>query len=323
MSSRAYVRWPDTAMADPPDGGGIRSAGDGVYAPSGVFMTPTGVGLGPLHLGVPEKAVCNISSLTYLPGPEDDGDGILFFGIAGAGGAIGVTETDTEGPSMRRRQVLGLAAALGAAVLGTGVAAGQSDDENLVSLEIAEFVIDETSGPLEVRVLDVIDQVLPPTTEILVDADEARVGEIGDPSEGIVLDPETRGAVSVYLRDSRGRLDRLIAWAKGALDTNEEIVYARELDQPVSELEQGQFVTLSSHPALVEPVREAGPDGTELQIGSTEIPHNSADETGEIGSYGVFDGSLIYEVGSNPPASAQWELQTRLGILARTWNKVT
>jgi len=320
--SRAYVFPPSPAMVDAPNGGGIRSAGDQIYAPASVFATQTGVALGPLHLGVPEQSVCNISSLTYLPGPEDDGDGILFFGIAGAGGAIGATEADVAGPSMRRRQVLGLAAAVGAAALGAGVAAGQSDDET-VALEIAEFVIDETSGPLEVRVLDVVDQVLPPTTEIMVDAEEARVGEIGDPSEGVILDPQTTGAVSVYLRDSRGRLGRLLAWAKGALDTDEEIVYARELDQPVSELDQGQFVTLSAHPALVEPVRTAGPDGTELRIGSTEIPHNGEDDTGEIGSYGVFDGSLIYEVGANPPASAQWELQTRLGLLARTWNKVT
>jgi|GEM_PF-3493721 len=325
MSSRAYVHLPELVGIDSPNGGVVRSSGESVYAPSTVLPTPTGVALGPLHLGVPEASTCSISALTYLPSEEDDGDGWLIFGVAG-GGAVGATEADVEGPSMRRREVLGLAVAtLGALAAATRPVAGQEDDDSsddVVALEIARLTIDATDGPVKLRVLDVVDEVLPPTTELLVDAAATRVGKIDEPSEGVVLKPDVTGEVSVYLRDSRGRLDRLLAWVRGALDRDETIVYARELPQEAAAYAVGEFVTLSSHPALVEPVRESGADGTELRINATEIPHQEDADDSEVGSYGVFDDALIYEPGPNPPASAQWELETRLGLLERSLNIV-
>jgi len=175
---------------------------------------------------------------------------------------------------------------------------------------------------MTIRVLDVVDQVLPTTAEIMVDVEDARVGEIAEPSEGVTLPASTSGAISIYLRDSRGRLDRLLAWASGVVGDDETIKYARELPEKASKYTEGQFVKLTEHPALVAPVEEAGAAGTVLKIGNTEVPHNDDDEATEVGSYGVFDDALVYEVGASPPASKQWTLQTRLGLIERTLQRV-
>jgi len=324
MSARAYAHLPELVAIDPPDGGVVRSSGAEVYAPTTILATPTGASFGPLYLGVPSDSVCSLSRLVFLPPEVDASDGWLIFGVgAGAVGAP-LAIDEAHHPSLRRREVLGLAGlVLGATVTAASPAAAQSDEDDTVALKIAEFDVDALDGPLEVRVLDVVSEVLPPTTKLLVDNDDAREGELTDPGAGVVLKPGTSETVAVYLQDAKGRLDRLLAWARGAIDRDETIVYARELDQPATDYDEGKLVTLSAHSALVEPVAEAGAHGTTLHLGQTAVPHQSQDGTGEVGSYGVFDDALVYEVGSNPPDSTNWELETRLGLLERTANRVT
>lgn len=326
--SRAYVQFPTGATVDIPKGGLIRSAGNKVFAPALMACTPTGVGFGPLYVGVPDSGnYCSISQLSFLPDEDDGGDGFLFFGIA-AGGSKAASnrtkrESRVEAPDddhqSTRRDVLALAGAtLAAAAVGPVKGAAQTDD--LAALHIAELKVTALTAPLTIRVLDVVDKVLPATTEILVDAEESRVGEISEPSTGVTLPANTTGKISVYLRDSRGKLSRLLAWASGVVGGDEEITYSRELPKQASEYDEGVFVKLSEHPALVDPVEEAGSGETVLTVGNTTIPHNDQGAS-EAGSYGIFDGQLIYEVGPNPPASAEWALRTRLGRLAAVSEK--
>lgn len=322
--TRAYIQLGEGVTFDTPKGGKIRSGSSDVMAPSAIHYTQTGVSFGPLYVGIPDGgSVCTLDRVAFLPDDDDGDDGFLIFGITAGGSSeyvrrnSGNGEPTAEPPddelSATRRSMLALAVTIiGAALAGGRVAAQNGDD--LVALNIAEIDISKLDSPITIRVLDVIDDVLPPSTEIMVDADEARVGEIGDPSEGVTMPAETTGTVSIYLRDSMGKLDRLLAWAKG-IGGDEEITFARELDQKASKYDEGKFITLTEHPALVEPVRESGPSETVLTVGNTVIPHQD-DGASEAGSYGVFEDSLIYELGPNPPASAAWELQTRLGTLA-------
>lgn len=319
--TQTYVRLADGVTIDPPGGGRIRSGGE-VYAPTTLHGTPTGAAFGPLYLGIPNgDSYMTVENIRFLPGEDGDGDGVLFFGIT-AGGVAGAKKADekTSRPlETTRRSFLTVAALVIAAALAADDVSAQSDDT--VALEIASITVTTLTAPLTIRVLNAVDDVLPTTTEILVDAESSRVGEIADASEGVTLPAETTGEISVYLRDSRSKLAQLLAWARGIADGDEQITYERDLPKEAANYDAGQLITLSEHPALVEPVRESGADGTVLMVGNTEIPHTD-DESSEVGSYGVFNGQLIYEIGPRPPAATSWSLETRLGTLARIRNSL-
>lgn len=319
--SRAYSRYPAGSTFDLPEGGLVRSGGD-VYAPALTATTPIDVGFGPVAVGTPEDSLTQVSSLSYVTGSESDLP-ILGVGV-GIGGVAAGSQADRSdlpdsppNPSMTRRAVLGLTAGL---IATAGTAEAASDDET-VELGLATFTIDKSTGPVSVRVLDIVDEVLPTTTDILVDAEDVRVGEVADPAEGVTLPQSTTGEVTIYLQDARGKLQKLWAWLRSLVGGDAGIDFKRKLPKPAAEYAEGDFVKLSSHNSLVQPV-EAAPDDVRLRIGSTTIPHESAEETAEVGSFGVFDGDLVYVVGSSPPNSADWRLETNLGLLTRVTNTI-
>lgn len=313
MTTRAYVPLPKYANVEIPKGGDIRASGNKVYAPAVLACMQTGVGFGPLFIGVPKGGGCSLDRINFLPS-DGDGGGFITLGVAAGGGAVAAgrgpdqSDSEGEGATHTRRAILGLAASvLAASAVGPATAS-----DGTVALNIAEFELTDSTAPMRVRVLDAVDNVLPQTAEILVDAEESRVGEISSPSDGVILPGGTTGTVSVYLRDSRGNLSRLLAWAKGAFSPDETIEYSGTLPKKANKYSEGQFIKLSEHPAVIGPVEEHGHEKTAVNIGPATIPHQDT-ESSDAGSYGVFDGALVYEVGPAPPESDEWQMRTRLG----------
>lgn len=321
--TRPFVRLPETATVDPPAGGKIRAGSDDVLAPGALHCTESGVAFGPLYLGIPESGTCTVERVSFLPGTDEDG-GWLFGAVAAGAAGERVrcqechddTHERPRGPAVSRRGMLTLAGALlaAAAVEPTRVA---GDDEDLIALHVAEVDLEAVSDPVHVRVLDVVDEVLPPSTELLVDVEETRAGEIADPSEGVTLADGTEGTVRIYLRDSMGALARLFAWARSLFSRDDELVFRRSFpdNRNASDYDEEQFVRLTRHPAVVEPASEA-PEEVIMTIGNTYIPHE--DEGGnDAGAWAIFDDALIYEVGPDSPAVDEYEIRMRAGWIDR------
>ncbi|ELZ38783.1 hypothetical protein C471_09440 [Halorubrum saccharovorum DSM 1137] len=321
----AYLTFPKNASVDPPRGGIIRSASNDIAIPQQLSCTPTGAALGPVYLGVPNSGgVCSIDRLDYLPG-DDDGSGLLAVSVAAgtgegvrrrADGAPEWIEAPDVDPSTTRRGLLGMFAGVLALGLFGDNAAAQTDDESEeeVTLRMAEVDVSGVTDPLSVRVIDVIDAVLPPTAEILVDADDTRVGEVTEPGEGVVLPTGTEGTIRIYLRDARSRLAALLAWVSGFLRTDEELVFKRELPKEATEYSDAEFVRLTEHPAITGPIADADPDEVILTVGNTQIPHADDRGSSEAGQWTTVDDALVYETGENPPASSSWEIRIGVGI---------
>lgn len=315
MSQRAFVPLPKNAgIANIPTGGKVRAAGDSVLAPETLGVTETGVAFGPIELGVPAGGVCNLESLTFGPGESDD-DGFLAMAAVGGSAPAAASRTnsgdkETKHSQPTRRGVLtALVATATAATLSKR--AGASEDE-LVTLNLAKFDLAEPNAPVTVTVLDIVEEVLPPSTDILVDQEATRVGDITSIGEGVTLE-QTAGTVRIYIRDTLGKLAQLLAWVKSIVPSDASLTYRRPLpdDTKASEYEEDEFVRLTSHPAIVGPIEEADPDRTILMIGNTKIPHVDAADN-EAGAWALLDGTLVYEVGSNPPAVSEWDVTTRL-----------
>lgn len=308
MTKRRFASLPESAAINPSRGGVVRSGGN-IYAPLAVAVSPTDVGLGPVAVGVPDGGGVTVSELTYVT-QQESGGGLPLIGVTIAG--MPAPGEDEKDPPVTRRLLLGLVAGL----LATGSAKAASDDT--VTIGLAEFTIDDATAPVSVRVADIVDKVLPTSTEILVDATGTRVGKVVKPAEGVTLPADTRGTVTVYLKDSRGVLGRLLAWARSVVgDSVQGITFERRLSKSAALFETGSLVKLSSHPAIVDPVASGDPDETRLRIGSTTIPHQDSDKQSDVGGYGVFESSLVYEVGESPPDSDKWTLTTNLDLLTQ------
>lgn len=315
-----YIHVPRKMSIDPPHGGIVRSGSTDVYAPGQLSATESGVSFGPLYVGVPDGELITLNRVSFLSSKDEGG----FLGFLSAGAIASVSATKSEGDSedkpttVTRRNVLGaFAAAVALGVSSRTVAADQD-----VTLGIAEIDVAETTGPVSIRLLDIVDNVLPPTTEVLVDADSARVGEIVNAGDGVTLGSDTFGPVSIYLRDSRSRVDRILAWAGSFVDPEDEITYHREFPdgKQANEYDDGQFVTLTEHPSIIGAV-EGSTERTRVIIGNTDIPHTDSDQNSEeVGTWGIFDNQLVYEPGSNPPASSEIEIRMRIGRLEALLN---
>ncbi len=255
----SYIPVPETVTVPPPQGGLVRSGSDDVLAPEQLSVTPTGAAFGPLEAGVAEDGLLTLDRVAFGPGESDD-NGWLF-GV----GAIGLASTKTEDTSTTRRGLPGLLAATvlvsAGAQRGRGQVLGSSDEDEQVTLRVGELEIAKATAPIRIRVIDIIDDVLPPTTELLVDAQETRVGSITKPSGGVSLPAETTGTVRVYLRDSRGRLAELLSWAKSFLAFDEPITFRREFPdgKQASDYSEGEFIRLTEHPSIIGPVEDQGP----------------------------------------------------------------
>lgn len=309
--TRAFADLPQTASIDAPEGGIIRANDDGVYAPESIYATETGAAFGPVHLETPEQSVCNLNNLTFLPGEDDDSGWLSVAAVAGTGAAAEHRDTpDPPGSDTTRRGVLTLLVAiLGAAAITDTASA---DEDELITLNVAELELEEPEAPVTLALLDVAENVLPPTTDVLVDQENARVGTIADAGEGVTL-RQVEGPVRIYIRDTLGRLTQLLAWARSFLPEDSSLTYRRTFPNgnQASDYEPNEFVRLTSHPAIVDPIREADADRTVFEINSTEIPHID-DGASEAGAWTLLDDTLIYEVGENPPAEDEWQVTTRL-----------
>jgi hypothetical protein len=307
----SYARAPETVTFQPQEGGMVRSGSDEVLAPEQLSITPSGTAFGPLEAGVAEGGMLTLDRVRFGPGESDDG-GLLF-----GAGALAIGSTKASDTSTTRRGVLALVAATVLAGAATQRGAAQSDDEE-VTLRVGELEVAKTTAPIRIRVIDIVDDVLPSTTELLVDAAGTRVGTISEPSEGVSLPADTTGTVRVYLRDSRGQFAQLLAWANSFLSFDEPITFRREFPdgKQASDYSEGEFVRLTRHPSIIGPVEDQGPEATVLTIGNTDIPHE--EEGGdEAGAWALFDGSMVYEPGPNPPAASEYEVRVGVGALSR------
>jgi len=318
MSTRPYAHLAEGITLTPPLGGEIRVGGDEVYPAGQLVGTQEGAAFGPLLISVPEGAHLEVERVMFLPPDED---GLLFF--SGVGALAGVERGRTparedipeaEQPQTTRRALLGLGlGALAGALAGSKPVAGQTEDET-VALEVCEVDISYLDAPLSVTVVDQVAGVLPPETELYIDAAGTRVGKVADVGEEVVLRSLT-GTMEVYLRTSKDYLARLLAWVRSLIPGDDSISWKREFPdgKKASDYSEGQFVSLSRHPSIVNPIAESGADATTLTIGNTTIPHGDSDTTGEAGIWDIVSDSLIYEVGSNPPVASGWKIVTRLG----------
>ena len=316
------------AALDIPTGGHLVVTGDDVRIPVMGAATATGGGFGPVHLGVPEESYVEVERVSFQPG-DDPSSGLFSVvfpvGAAGAGAKAAHSHNedlaaDAEQPDVSRRAVLG--AAVGLVTAGAISAGGLAQDE-LVTLRVAEVDVGTATAPLHVSILDLVDEVLPTSTELIVDVSGTRTGEIADPATGVTIgaDRVTDATVEVYLRDSLGKVAQLLAWARGLLPGGSKVTYSRSFpdDTVASDYSEGEFVTLTEHPAILEPIEEGDPKEVELVIGSTVIPHESEGTNG-AGAWSTFDGGIIYKAGSDPPASGDYTITVGLGFFDRHLN---
>lgn len=303
--TRAFIPIPDgTGITGLENGGALKASSDEVYVPEllGVTDDQTGVTLGPLQLEIPEGGGLALDSLTFAPGDEPS-SGFLAATVV----ATPLAATDEE--TTRRGALTFMAALLGAATMATTTTA---DDTDLVTLRVAEFEIADITAPATVTLVDIVDAVLPPSAEVLIDQQNARVGKIADAGEGVTL-RQTTGPVRVYIRDTLGRLAQLLAWAKSFLPSDASLTYRRPFPdgKSATDFDPDEFVRLTSHPSIVSPIEAADEGRTILSVGGDEAPH-SDDGGNSIGSWSLLDGTLIYEVGDDPPDADEWEVTTRL-----------
>lgn len=305
--TRAFIHVPESVgVHDLSDGGAIRASGDEVYVPELLGVTDTGVTLGPLSLELPSGGGLSIESLSFDPGK--DGGGGFFAATAAGVPAVALADEETT-----RRGALTLAAAiLGAATLARSASADTGDEDELVTLRVATLEISDITAPVRLTLVDAVEEVLPPTAEVLIDQENARVGKMSAAGEGVVL-RQTEGPVRVYVRDSLGRLDQLLAWVRSYLPSDTSLTYRSSFPDGklASEFEEDEFVRLTSHPSIIGPMEDADTDRTVVSINDHVVPH--ADNGGnDIGSWSVLDGTVIYEVGKDPPDAEEYEIRTRL-----------
>jgi len=290
---------------DTPNGGRVAWNGTDSKVPGTFGRTPTGALLGPLEFGVPNSGTLAVEDITFGPG-EDQG-GLFAFGVL-----AGVPAIDDDQPLTRRGALAFLGAAAAAVYLTQGAVA---DDDEIVTLRVATLEVSAADAPFSIRVLDLVDDVLPKTTEILVDQRSTRVGAIADIDDSVHLRPE-EGEIRVYVRDSIGRLSRLLAWARSNLPGDTSLEFNREFPDGklASEFNGNEFVRLTDHPAIVNPVLESGSSRTAFYIGDEQVPHID-DGADELGAWDIVGDELIYEVGENPPAESEWSVATQLSFI--------
>jgi len=316
--TRAYSTLGEGVTLNPPEGGPIRCGSGPVAPPVAVTGTREGVAFGPLLLSVPPESRLQVDRLMFMPSETDDD--LLVFGGLAAGGTAGHSAPprtrpdgdDAGGLRTTRRGVLALATGL-LATAAAGTVSAQDGSER-VSLAICEADV-EAFGPVSVSVMDTVRNVLPPETDVLIDADGVRRGSMAAPRDVVTLPPRVR-TVTVYLQTARERLPRLLAWARGLLPTDAPIEISGELPQPASEYDSGHVVTLSSHQSLVGPIEDSGPDATAVSIGGGDVPHGDV-TGGDLGVWDVTDGEVVHKIGAQPPTAAEWSVVTRLGPIQR------
>ena len=321
--TRSFIHLPDSVgVTGLEHGGTFVATGDEVYVPAQLGIPPdeTGITAGPILLETPPGGVVPLESLTFLPDDEDGGFlGVAAVGAAGAGAADRGTDLERptiDTPPLSRRSVLAVfVAALAAAVVTDAAAA---DDDELVTLNIATLELGEPTAPVTVSVVDAVDGVLPPSAEILIDQRSARVGKIVDNGEGVTL-RQTAGEVRIYVRDTLGRIARVLAWARSFLPSDMSVSYRQPFpdDRQASDYDTDEFVRLTDHPAIIAPIEASDDDRTLLEIGDEYVPH-ADDGANAVGAWSLLDGTLIYEVGPDPPDADEWEVTTRLS----TWQSI-
>lgn len=303
-----------------PDGGTLQWSGDG-EVPETIGTTRTGAILGPLEFAIPPDGALDVSEVLFTPGEPDDDSAFFGLSVLAASG-VGTAGTTAAAPreavkmpdvdsAVTRRTVLGLLAAIAGSLAVADTAVAQ---EEQVTLTVATIQVADASDPYSIRVLDIVDSALPPTTDLLIDQEGMRVGGIGSADERLDMQPEA-GEVRIYVRDSVSNLTRLLAWAKSFADIDDSIAFSRTLPNgnQASDYSEETIIRMTEHPAIVDAIKDAGPNATRLTINSTTIPHVD-DGASEPGAWDILGDAFIYEVGANPPAASEWTVETRLSF---------
>lgn len=298
-----------------PSGGDIELNTDRkMDAPGGVQATEYGHAFGALEIIAYPESEARVGGLEFLEarslidslfGKDEDGGLFGFFLFVGAPAAAWRhQQRDAERPEQEenrvsRRDVLrtGLASGLlagGAA----GVAAASP------AMTRARFAVVENPGGLRLRIRDRAGDVLPAdrTYHVYLDGDDYGTFQPASlDSYGDVL-PETAGTVTVGPKGAEGGiLSRLFK------DRTKE--YAGiALEKDIADADAGERLLITDNDIIVDTIQQTGSKNTICTINSKSIPHSHEDRSIPVGYYGINNGEVFYEVGSDPPGGQTADL---------------
>lgn len=296
---------------DTPNGGRIGiPPGSKVRVPTNGSISGRGVALGPLHLSTISGSTALVENLQYDPEIDSSSTGLFtgagfVFPAAYVGASNREDESEPSG-SLTRRDLLALLAV--GLTLGTRGVSAASD-----TFPVARF--DLATNPNGVEVLPIR------SDESILSADSFSLFSNGgsthlqsfdlDSGTAVIPSGET-GTFVLATQPSVGFradvfVDKILGWEP-------TLSYSFSLPDTAAKLPVSEPVTLSTHPMVVDPVRQAGGDDTFLTIGGTSIPHTSESDIDE-GTYHISDGALQYTPSDEAPSATNILLQTRVDTL--------
>lgn len=274
--------------------------------------TSTGTLFGPLELRARQSdrptddtsAPVQLSDFQYYE--EEPGlldrlfEDSFFGGLLGLG--IVATHDHDDAPLSRRQVLLGAATLVGVAAAGTQPARADTPEP----ITIAEWDLRENRHGLQLRIVDVVADVLPSDATYYVSVGGRKTRRFTADEQSVVVPPGWTGRVELSTDEERSAFQRVRAMVR-----DDEFRYdSLSLPQPASAYEHGETVVVSDDPVVVAPLRETDRDGDDVivRIGGQSVPHRLEDASHPVGYYVVTDVGLVYRVGEVPPSSADVEV---------------
>lgn len=299
-----------------PNGGNLHVV-QGV-SPSPLRIEGWGIGFGPLRIAPWADSTVVIDELTF-ESVKNDSLFSLFtttmpatsasaFGAAFVAASVSDDGIDPTDRSLTRRSFL---VAAGTSALLAGAVTAQEDGE---TYNVAKFSLDESPRGIHLRVDDVVADYLPPDQTFYVEVDGTDVGSFTAGKDSLTINPGITGEVTISSDDALSFIDKIIA----KYTAEDELHYSfNPVDEEFSAQTVDDEVVISDQPILVEPIREADPKETLLQIDGETIPH-ADDEQGALGYWYLRDGqALVYVVGEDAPDSTLIDVHVNIGRIER------
>ncbi|QIO25422.1 hypothetical protein [Haloarcula sp. JP-L23] len=317
---------------DTPEAGTVVFDGR-TQAPEAVGLTTHGFATGPVEVSPYHNSTTVVRDLSYGASEGgffdgwgsddgdgedgDDGDDGGFFTSALA--AVGLSRTrakeDDEHEGITRREFA--KAAGGLAILGGGLAAQASAQSDTVS--IARFDLRNPEG-CRFRIRDLGPGYLPTDGLYYVliggmDYAETQGGSSG--SADLPPDPKNTFR-EVEIATSA---DSILAGVKESIG-KKTLSYEFDLSTSPAEASAGTQLTLSDHPLLVAATLRSGPSATTLDVGGEAVPHRTEARDKPEGYYYVDAGTLVYQVGPEPPPGTAATFEIYTGSIGETKNDI-
>lgn len=306
--------------------GTIRLSNDadvGVIGPLSTFDDR--LQFGAFDLNVPKDTTLELSRMEYRRVERSFLDDILDFDLsvgyaAGAAGAAMVASADGEEKAdLTRRQLLTMGAvSLGAAAAPVAARAATPDG----TVDVVNIKVDRNESGAYFSLADSVADVLPPEAgEYVLTANGQQIDTFAKDDKWAVLPPGVTGDVSIITEADIGLWHKI----RVAISGEPVLAFAQRLSQPADQLKAGTLVGVSTSPAIVRPLVEAGPSGAVVSLGDESIPHEeeTGSEPSPVGSYFVSnETTFAYTAGEEPPDSDELEVRIRVDRLEETKDDV-